>query len=161
VCVKYIKDNFQFNQLVRKKELYELNRSEISAKHKGVENLDEMELFRTFKKYDRNMNGVLEFSEYAQCLSEQSNLQLTKQEIITSTLSADLNQDGRIDFEEFMKHFSDFINMMHFNNQLSSLYAKEQEQLRQIELQNQQLKQMNDYAKDPKNQDAPGIGSSF
>jgi len=56
--------------LVRKKELYELNKQDISSKHKSVENLDEMELFRTFKKYDRNMNGTLEFSEYALCLSE-------------------------------------------------------------------------------------------
>lgn len=42
-----------------------MNKSEITLKHQSVQNLDEMELFRTFKKYDRNMNGTLEFSEYA------------------------------------------------------------------------------------------------
>lgn len=61
------------------------------------------------------MNGTLEFSEYAQCLHEQASFKLSKQEIVTSTLAADLNQDGRIDFEEFMKHFADFMNMMAFN----------------------------------------------
>jgi Ca2+-binding EF-hand superfamily protein len=46
--------------------------------HPVAENLDEMELFRTFKKYDRNMNGKLEFSEYTQCLSECPGLDMTK-----------------------------------------------------------------------------------
>jgi len=32
--------------------------------------MDKIELFRTFKKYDRNMNGTLDFSEYTQCLTE-------------------------------------------------------------------------------------------
>lgn len=47
-------------------------------KHECTKNLDEMELFRTFKKYDRNMNGTLEFSEYALCLSENTALKLNK-----------------------------------------------------------------------------------
>lgn len=34
------------------------------VKHPVTEDLDVIELFRTFKKYDRNMNGTLEFSEY-------------------------------------------------------------------------------------------------
>jgi Ca2+-binding EF-hand superfamily protein len=61
ICVKYIKDNFQFNQLIRKKELFEMNKATITATHPACKDLDEMELFRTFKKYDRNMNGTLEF----------------------------------------------------------------------------------------------------
>ena len=32
--------------------------------HPAAENLDKIELFRTFKKYDRNMNGTLDFAEY-------------------------------------------------------------------------------------------------
>lgn len=70
VCVSYVKDNFQFNQLIRKKELAELNAHKISRIHPAVKHLDEMELFRTFKKYDRNSNGTLSFTEYAQCLAE-------------------------------------------------------------------------------------------
>ena len=32
--------------------------------HPASLNLDKIELFRTFKKYDRNMNGTLDFAEY-------------------------------------------------------------------------------------------------
>jgi Ca2+-binding EF-hand superfamily protein len=35
----------------------------------------------------------------------ESQIDLTEQEIITVGLSADINGDGRIDYEEFMKHF--------------------------------------------------------
>lgn len=79
-----------------------------------------MELFRTFKKYDRNMNGTLEFPEYILCLSECPGLDLTKQEIVSTALSADLDGSGNIDFEEFMKHFTDILDMIHFNRQLEN-----------------------------------------
>jgi len=107
--------------MCEKQKLYEANKGQFDERHESAVNLDEMELFRTFKKYDRNMNGVLEFSEYTQCLSECEGINLTKQEIVTSALAADLNCDGTIDFEEFMKHFSDFLNMVHMNNKLQGL----------------------------------------
>ena len=37
-------------------------------------------------------------------------------------MSADMNGDGNIDFEEFMKHFSDVLNMIEFNTQMSIGY---------------------------------------
>jgi hypothetical protein len=37
-------------------------------------------------------------------------------------MSADLNGDGKIDFEEFMKHYSDFLDMIEFNRHLSEQY---------------------------------------
>ena len=37
-------------------------------------------------------------------------------------MSADLNGDGRIDFEEFMKHYTDFLDMIEFHNHLSDQY---------------------------------------
>jgi Ca2+-binding EF-hand superfamily protein len=40
----------------------------VKKTHPCVKDLDEMELFRTFKKYDRNSNGTLSFSEYSRCL---------------------------------------------------------------------------------------------
>ena len=56
----------------------EENADEIDTHHPDCKNFDQIELFRTFKKYDRNRNGVLEFSEYTQCLSETKELNLTK-----------------------------------------------------------------------------------
>jgi hypothetical protein len=41
-----------------------IKKSDAPIKHPQAESLDEMELFRTFKKYDRNMNGTLDFNEY-------------------------------------------------------------------------------------------------
>ena len=35
-------------------------------------------------------------------------------------LSADLNGDGKIDFEEFMKHYPSTINMIHYHKTLSN-----------------------------------------
>ena len=87
-----------------------------------------MELFRTFKKYDRNMNGTLDFSEYTKCLAECPNIDLTKSEIITVAMAADINGDGVIDFEEFMKHFSDVLNMMQFQKEIKDTFEEVQRQ---------------------------------
>ena len=38
------------------------------------------------------------------------------------TLNADINGDGEIDFQEFVKHFTDMLNMMSFDAQLQTLY---------------------------------------
>ena len=102
--------------MCKKQQIYEIHQKKQATKkeviHPVNESLDAMELFRTFKKYDRNMNGTLNFSEYTLCLSECPNISLTKQEIITIAMVADINGDGEIDFEEFMKHFSDILNMI-------------------------------------------------
>ena len=66
-------------------------------KHDAGQDFDPIELFRTFKKFDRNQNGTLDFGEYTQCL-EECEMDFTRNEIITMTLSADLNGDGEIDF---------------------------------------------------------------
>jgi Ca2+-binding EF-hand superfamily protein len=63
-----------------------------------------LDLFKIFKKYDRNQNGFLEINEYIECLKE-SQVNLSEPEIVTLGLAADINGDERIDYEEFMKHF--------------------------------------------------------
>ena len=92
--------------------------------HPQVQKIDEIELFRTFKKYDRNMNGTLELPEYTQCLAEAPDMELTKQEIITLALSADLDGDGKIDFEEFMKHYATTLDMIFFQNHMNHGYRE-------------------------------------
>lgn len=46
-------------------------------------------------------------------MTDQS-LSLSKQEIVSLSLIADTNGDGQIDYEEFMKHFTDFLQMVRF-----------------------------------------------
>jgi hypothetical protein len=78
-------------------------------------------MFRTFKKFDRNQNGTLDFGEYMQCLDE-CGLPMNTAEKITMTLTADLNGDGEIDFQEFIKHFCDALNMMSFERKLGEAF---------------------------------------
>jgi Ca2+-binding EF-hand superfamily protein len=100
---------------LKKAELHAVHSKTITDKHPEAVKLDSMELFRTFKKYDRNQNGTLEFPEYTLCLEECSGLTLSKPEIITMALQADMDGSASVDFEEFMKHFHSVLDMIHFN----------------------------------------------
>lgn len=75
-----------------------------------ISNLD---LFQIFKKYDRNKNGYLDLDEYMQCLKSQE-LDLKNEEIVALSMVADTNGDGQIDYEEFMKHFREVLEMVRF-----------------------------------------------
>ena len=37
-------------------------------RHRVCEDFDHLEIFRTFKKYDRNRNGTLDFMEYVEAM---------------------------------------------------------------------------------------------
>jgi len=75
--------------------------------------ISNLELFKTFKKYDKNLNGVLEINEYIDCMRDQEE-EFTENEIITLALMADTNGDNQIDYEEFMKHFTEMLNRIRF-----------------------------------------------
>ena len=69
--------------MVKKQQLYKIHekkmeKANLKNTHPVNKDLDQMELFRTFKKYDRNMNGTLDFTEYTQCLAETPKIDLTK-----------------------------------------------------------------------------------
>jgi len=105
-------------------KMAEASLSKGSIQHPAAKDLDKIELFRTFKKYDRNMNGTLDFAEYTQCLTECPDIDLSKQEIITVAMAADLNGDGEVDFEEFMKHFPNILNLIEYNKQMHAKYLE-------------------------------------
>ena len=49
---------------------------------------------------------------------------MTKSEIITVAVAGDTNGDGVIDFEEFMKHFTDILNQIECHNCLCKEFEK-------------------------------------
>ena len=57
------------------------------------------------------------------CLKD-SKINLTESEIVTLALCSDINGDERIDFEEFMIHFQDFLKMIRFQNTLQQAYKE-------------------------------------
>ena len=102
-CKVMIEELFTMKTITEKANLIETKQYKPPANLDQIE-LTNFELFELFKKYDRNENGFLEIHEYIQCLKD-SKINLTEAEIITLGLSADVNGDERIDYEEFMKHF--------------------------------------------------------
>jgi len=55
---------------------------------------------------------------------KDSKINLTESEIVTLALCSDINGDERIDFEEFMIHFVDFLKMVRFQNTLQKAYTE-------------------------------------
>ena len=49
-------------------------------------------------------------------------MQLSEPEIVTLCLNADINGDGRIDYEEFMKHFHDCLKLVRVQQTLQDAY---------------------------------------
>ena len=125
VCTLMINDRFSVKSLSEKAFILQ-NASYKPSPHVDSVPLTELELFQIFKKYDRNQNGFLEIMEYVQCL-RASATELSDPEIIAVSLASDINADGRIDYEEFMKHFIDMLRMVRTFQELQEEQVKMQQ----------------------------------
>jgi len=126
-CRIAIDELFSMKSLTEKAAMIEAKQFKAQPNIEDIQ-LDTLELFDLFKKYDRNQNGFLEIHEYIQCLKD-GKVKLTEEEIVTLGLAADINGDERIDFEEFMKHFSDCLKMLRVQNTLHTSYLDFQKQM--------------------------------
>lgn len=79
-------------------------------------------VFAAFRSFDIDYNGFLEWHEYQQCLTKLAELELSAEEVISLNLLADIDGDGRIDYQEFMKHFEDLVYMIKHHNALQAFY---------------------------------------
>jgi len=61
-----------------------------------------------FKKFDINLNGVLELDEYIACLRSMGT-NFSENELVSLAVMADVDGDNQIDYEEFMKHFTEML----------------------------------------------------
>ena len=116
IIKEMVNNVFSFDSLSTAAELVKMG----TVKQEDVEDtyISNLDLFKIFKKYDKNLNGFLELDEYMECLNDQ-NLNLSKQEVISLSLIADTNGDGQIDYEEFMKHFKEILHLVRFQTKLN------------------------------------------
>lgn len=77
--------------------------------------INELDLFKVFRDFDENRNHFLELWEYKQCLAGSLGMFLTPQEMVTLTLLADVDNNGKIDYQELMKHFEELYVMVKYH----------------------------------------------
>ena len=121
-CTAQINEYFSVQSITTKADMLEAKYYVPPANFEQL-SMTNLELFDVFRKYDRNQNGFLEINEYIQCLKD-SGINLSEAEIVTLAMCSDINGDERIDFEEFMIHFQDFLKMVRFQNTLHSAYLE-------------------------------------
>lgn len=79
---------------------------------------EDIELFKVFRDFDDNANGFLETEEFVKCMESFKALDLSKEEILNLVLTSDCDGNGRIDYQEFMKHVHDFVKLIKFHGAL-------------------------------------------
>jgi Ca2+-binding EF-hand superfamily protein len=96
-------------------------------------------IFAVFRDKDVDRNGFLEWLEYQQCLEALGELaDLNKEEGLALNMIADIDGDGRIDYQEFMKHFEEVVYMIKFHNELQEHYDGLPERIQEKMAQQQQ-----------------------
>lgn len=92
---------------------------QLNAKDIKVSELSDSAIFACFRQMDTDRNYCLEWDEYQACLSSLcADLNLNRQEALSLNILADVDGDGKIDYEEFMKHFKDIVFMLKLHQEL-------------------------------------------
>lgn len=129
VCAEKIRAMFKVEAQRRKAQLVAVGQFRLSDVKMPPFNNDS--IFAAFREHDRDYNCFLEWHEYQQCLEKLSELNLTSQEALSINLVADVDGNGRIDYQEFMKHFHDIMFLLKFTNELQAHYDELPERLQE------------------------------
>jgi hypothetical protein len=129
VCKAQIQNMFRIEAQRRKAQLFAVGQFRTSDVKIPV--YKDGVVFAAFRSFDIDHNGFLEWHEYQACLEQLAELQLTKEEALTLNLLADIDGNGRIDYQEFMKHFEEIVFLIKFHNELQSHYDELPERLQE------------------------------
>ena len=60
---------------------------------------------KSFEKYDRDGNGVITRDEFQKVVEDKYQTKLTSEQVNELMIAADKDNDGKIDYDEFLKSF--------------------------------------------------------
>ena len=86
---------------------------------------EDLDLFKVFRDCDENAKCFLEPTEFTYCLQQFKPLALSQREIVTLTLLGDCDLNERIAYQDFMKHFREFLYLIKFHAELQAKYDEE------------------------------------
>lgn len=137
VCKSQISAMFKIDAMRRKAQLVNVGQFRTADVKMPV--YKDGQIFAAFREFDIDRNGFLEWDEYQQCLDGLKELGLTAEESLTLNLLADVDGSGRIDYQEFMKHFEEIVYILKFNNELQAHYDELPERLQERMAQQQAM----------------------
>jgi len=138
VCAEKIRSMFKVEALRRKAQLCAVGQFR-AADVRMPKKYNSGSVFAVFRDKDIDRNGFLEWLEYQQCLEMLGDLaELNREEALTLNMIADIDGDGRIDYQEFMKHFEEVVYMIKFHNELQEHYDGLPERMQEKMAQQQQ-----------------------
>ena len=63
---------------------------------------------KVFEKYDKDGNGVITRDEFRKVVEDKYQTKLAPRQVDAMIIQADVNKNGKIDYEEFLKAFTYF-----------------------------------------------------
>ena len=138
ICAEKIRSMFKIEAVRRKAQLCAVGQFRTSDV-KMPAKYNAGSVFAVFRDKDVDRNGFLEWLEYQQCLEALGELaDLNKEEGLALNMIADIDGDGRIDYQEFMKHFEEVVYMIKLHNELQEHYDGLPERMQEKMAQQQQ-----------------------